>query len=186
MNGNVLKLCLHPNLVCEDKVLAENINQAFINIMKDYSPLTDSVQVALEDDEPLSVTELCVTINSVVNSFRAGGPDDLSNWMLREFADILAEPVTDILAYGNSRHNTDYNKDLRPKPISLTSTLSKIAEGFVIEKSLKPVVLSSLDPRQYGFILRSSTTFALTTGYVLVMVLVQPYKHRTSRLLESF
>ena len=54
---------------------------------------------------------------------------------------------------------TDFNKDLRP--ISLTSTLSKVAEGFIIDKELKPVLLKSLDPQQYGFIPKSCTTFAL-------------------------
>ena len=54
---------------------------------------------------------------------------------------------------------TDFNKDLRP--ISLTSTLSKVAEGFIIDKELKPVLLNSLDPQQYGFIPKSCTTFVL-------------------------
>ena len=53
----------------------------------------------------------------------------------------------------------DFNKDLRP--ISLTSTLSKVAEGFVIEKDLKPVLLKCIEPNQYGFIPNSCTTFAL-------------------------
>ena len=39
---------------------------------------------------------------------------------------------------------TDFNKDLRP--ISLTSTLSKVAEVFIIDKELKSVLLKSLDP----------------------------------------
>ena len=50
----------------------------------------------------------------------------------------------------------NFNKDLRP--ISLTSTLSKVAEGIVIEKELKPVIFSSIDPGQFGFIPGSSTT----------------------------
>ena len=53
----------------------------------------------------------------------------------------------------------DFINDLRP--ISLTSTLSKVAEGIVIEKELKPTILSSIDPGQFGFIPGSSTTFAL-------------------------
>ena len=51
------------------------------------------------------------------------------------------------------------NKDLRP--ISLTSTLSKVSEGFVIDKDLKPVLLKCIDPNQYGFITNPCTTFAL-------------------------
>lgn len=39
--------------------------------------------------------------------------------------------------------------------------MSNIAVSFVIEKALKPVVLSHIDPGQFGFIPGSSTTFAL-------------------------
>ena len=53
----------------------------------------------------------------------------------------------------------DFNKDLRP--VSLTSTLSKVAEGFVIDKELKPVMLECMDPNQFGFIPNSCTTFAI-------------------------
>ena len=79
------------------------------------------------------------------------GPDNLPNWVLKEYAEILAPAITDI-----SNHSfrdckvprvwkiadvppvpkaptiSDFNKDLRP--ISLTSTLSKVAEDFVIER----------------------------------------------------
>ena len=79
---------------------------------------------------------------------RAGGPDDLPNWLLKEYADILAAPIAEILNTSFSECKVprawkiadvpplpnpstidDINKDLRP--ISLTSTLSKVAEGFV-------------------------------------------------------
>lgn len=53
---------------------------------------------------------------------------------------------------------TDFNKDLRP--ISLTSTLSKLAEGFIINYELKPVLLKPIDPLQFGFP-GSCTTHAL-------------------------
>ena len=55
----------------------------------------------------------------------------------------------------------DFVKDLRPTSLIMTSTLSKVAEGIVIEKKLKAIILSSIDPRQFGFIPGSSTTFAL-------------------------
>ena len=50
-------------------------------------------------------------------------------------------------------------KDLRP--ISLTSTLSKVAESVVIEQELKQALLKIIDFNQYGFIPGSSTTIAL-------------------------
>ena len=40
---------LHQDLICEEPVLADNINWAFANNMKDYQPLTDSVRVSVED-----------------------------------------------------------------------------------------------------------------------------------------
>ena len=55
----------------------------------------------------------------------------------------------------------DVNKDLRP--ISLTSTLSKIAEDAVIKYDLKPAIMDRLDCNQYGFIPGSNTTLALIT-----------------------
>ena len=36
-----------------------------------------------------------------------------------------------------------------------------MAEGFIIDKELKPVLLKTLDPQQYGFIPKSCTTFSL-------------------------
>ena len=53
----------------------------------------------------------------------------------------------------------DFNKDLRP--LSMTSTLSKVAESFIIERDLRPTLLKSMDPLQFGFVPGSCTTFAL-------------------------
>ena len=39
---------LHKDLVCEDAVLAEKINQAFVSVMMYYSPLADSAQVSAD------------------------------------------------------------------------------------------------------------------------------------------
>ena len=53
----------------------------------------------------------------------------------------------------------DFIKDLRP--ISLASNPVKVAESIFIEKELKPTILSSINPGQFGFIPGSLTTFAL-------------------------
>ena len=149
-----MKSVLHPVLVCDESTLANKINQVFISVMEDYSPLTDCVRVEMDDDEPIYVTELSVARKlREICSARAGGPDDLPNWALREYADILAAPIADILNTSFSECKvpqawkladvpplpkaptvSDINKDLRP--ISLTSTLSKVAEGFVIDIDL--------------------------------------------------
>ncbi|XP_066024381.1 uncharacterized protein [Pocillopora verrucosa] len=178
-----LKSMLHKDLVCEDAVLAEKINQAFVSVMKDYSPLADSARVSAVDDDPIVVTEQSVVRKlREVSTSRASGPDDIPNWVLKEYADILAAPIAVILNASFSEVSvprvwkladvpplpkapivSDFNTDLRP--ISLTSTMSKIAESFVIEKALKPVVLSHIDPGQFGFIPGSSTTFALISMF---------------------
>ena len=51
---------LHKDLVCEDAVLAEKINQAFVGVMKDYSPLPDSAPVSADYDVPIVITEQSV------------------------------------------------------------------------------------------------------------------------------
>jgi hypothetical protein len=53
----------------------------------------------------------------------------------------------------------DFNKDLRP--ISLTPTLSKISESCIIEQEIRPTLLKAMDPKQFGFVPNSCTTFAL-------------------------
>ena len=168
---------LHKDLFCEDADLAEKIS-----IMKDYLSLADSAWVPADYDVPIVVTEQSVARKLCkVSTFRACGPCG-PNWVLKEYADILAAPIANILNTSFSGVSvphvwkladipplpkapviSDFNNGLRP--ISLTSTMSKIAESFVIEKALKPVVLSHIDPGQIGFIPGPSTTFALISMF---------------------
>lgn len=67
--------------------------------------------------------------------------------------------MADVPPVPKTKNIIDFNKDLRP--ISLTSTLSKIAENIIIEYELKSKLLRKMDPKQYGFILGSNTTVAL-------------------------
>ncbi|CAB4016292.1 RNA-directed DNA polymerase from mobile element jockey, partial [Paramuricea clavata] len=174
---------LHPNLVCDKESLAENINSAFANIMNDYLPLSDCIRVEMADDRPISVTEHSVARKLLeLNASRASGPDNLPNWVLKNFAYILAAPIADILNTSfleckvpdawklanvcplpKASSICNINKDLRP--ISLTPTLSKVAESFIIDIALKPVLLPIIDPGQFGFIPGSSTTLALISMF---------------------
>ena len=182
-SGLDLTPILHSDLVCDDPTLADKINQAFASVMVGYSPLTESVCVGTNGDQPITVTEISVQRKLCeISCAHAGGPDDLPNWVLREFADILAATVADILNSSFSECKiprawkiadvlplpkaptvNDINKDLRP--ISLTSTLSKVAESFVIDEDLKPALLLAVDPSQFGFIQGSCTTFALISMF---------------------
>ena len=69
-------------------------------------------------------------------------------WKIADVPPLLKAPTID-----------DINKDIRP--ICLTSTLSKVAEGFVIDMDR----LSVIDPSQFGFIPGSCTTFALISMF---------------------
>ena len=182
-NGRVsrpdLRSILNEDPGYSDEELASKINEAFVSVIHNYSPLADDVCVPTDDDEPIEVTVTAVTQKlRQISITRASGPDNLPNWVLKEYAEILAPAITDILNHSFRDCKvprvwtiadvppvpkfptiSDFNKDLRPT--SLTSTLSKVAEDFVIERELKPVLLKSIDPLQFGFIPGSCTTFAL-------------------------
>ena len=100
------------------------------------------------------------------------------NWLLREYAVILALPISLLLnaSYKQQRLPSIWkfaNASLLPKvkmvqdlknelrPISLTPNISKVAEHFVVKDYVKPAVLKKIDPNQYGAIPKSSTIFAL-------------------------
>ena len=97
-SGRDLTSMLHQDLMCDEPVLAEKINQAFVNIMKDYQPLSGSTRMATEGIQPITVTESSVAGKlRAISTSRANGPDDLPNWVLKEYSDILASPIADIL-----------------------------------------------------------------------------------------
>ena len=151
--------------------------------MENYTPLSGDIKVSFEDDSPIEVTEYIIAKKlKEIRISSAGGPDNLPKWVLKHYSDILAEPVTNIInssfrecrvpsvwklanvaGIPKSSMIRDFSKDLRP--ISLTSTLSKIAESIVIDTELKPVILKQVDPNQFGFIPGSSTTFALISMF---------------------
>ena len=109
----------------------------------------------------------------------SGGPDEVPNWLLRDYAVILALPISLLLnaSYKQQRLPSIWKlanvsplpkvkmvQDLNKKelrPISLTPNISKVAEHFVVKGYVKPAVLKKIDPNQYGAIPKSSTIFAL-------------------------
>ena len=151
--------------------------------MKDFPSLPDDFNLPTDNDEPIIVSEITVetgktTTIRAIRVSKVSGPDQLPNWVLKCFSYILAPAITDIFNTSfreckvpkawkiadvppipKARNITDFNKDLRP--ISLTSTLSKIAENIIIEYELKSKLLRKIDPKQFGFIPGSNTTLAL-------------------------
>ena len=118
--------------MCDVPTLANKINQAFATVMDGYSPLTESVCVDTNGDQPITVTESSVRRKlRKISCARAGGPDDLPNWVLRKFADILAAPIADIL-------NSSFSKckvprawkiaDVPPLPKAPVSVIRSVLE----------------------------------------------------------
>ena len=159
------------------QVIANKINQAFLEPMQPFrplecSPVTDEVPSVLVT-EPYVLNELrCLTCN------KATGSNGISNWLLKEYADILSYPITSVLnsSFAEQRlptlwKNADVIPVLRKKPINdiknqlrpicLTPSMSKIAEDFVIKFHIGPAVLKVIDPDQFGAIPKSSTEQAL-------------------------
>ena len=101
-------------------------------------------------------------------------PDGLPNWVLREFSDFIAGPITsivnsrfskqqlppswkqaDVVPLPNQKPFQVINKHLWP--ISLTPTISKLAEDFMVSAYIGLAVLDIIAPDQFGTTPRSST-----------------------------
>ena len=115
---------------------------------------------------------------ATLNPSKTCGPDEIPNWLLKEYAELLAFPVSKIINSSFKEQRLpkiwkfadvsplpkvkpveDLKKRLRP--ISLTPCLSKVAEECVVVDYVKSAVLNVLDPSQYGAVPKSSTTQAL-------------------------
>ena len=161
--------------------IANVINYQLLQPMQMYSTLIsdDSANLVRDESSFLTVTEISVA-NALksLNPHKAAGPDGISNWLLREYAEVLAFPITSILnsSYLEQRLPDIWKKaDVAPipkskpikdvckhiRPISLTPIMSKLAEEFVVQQFVQPAILSVLDKNQFGAIPGSSTTNAL-------------------------
>ena len=146
-----------------------------------YEPIESeraALQLPLEENPEFLEVSVQRVYNNLLhlNKHKAPGPDGLSNWVLKEYAEILVTPVQNILNASYSEQKlpwkiadvtplpkvkqvTDPKKELRP--ISLTSTLSKISEDFIVCDHIRPALESLVDSNQFGTISGSSTVLAL-------------------------
>ena len=159
---------------------ANIINTAFLEPIEEYRLVVPPPCRDLEEStEVLTVTEMRVEkALAKLNPEKASGPDNIPNWLLRDYSRIVALPImniintsyreqklpacwkmADVSPLPKKKPVKDLKKDLRP--ISLTPSVSKVAEGFVVEDYVKPAILKVIDPNQYGTIPNSSTTIAL-------------------------
>ena len=163
------------------KEQANAINSALLKPLGEYKLPAPLEWVPLESDLPeiLRVTEQRVQrALEVLNPSKACGLDRTPNWLLKEYCDLVAYPITEILnaSYAEQRLPTiwkmadvtplpkkkpvvDIKKELRA--ISLMPCISKVVEEFVVDGFVKPAVMSVLDHNQYIAIPNSSTTMAL-------------------------
>ena len=146
--------------------------------MQDYTPL--SCLPPLVDDSELLIVSPSEVCNALLglNPRKAGGPDGINNWLLRDYADVLTSPVCDILnaSFAEQKLPRSWkDADVTPlmkvkpvttiakhiRPISPTLALSKLAEDFVVSKYIGPAVLETIDSNQFGAVPNSSTLHAL-------------------------
>ena len=141
--------------------------------MQDYQPLTNTLVPAdynNSDNEIFEVTEFSTcNISQKLNPPKTCSP----NWLQKECAEILSQPICSILSSSYQEQKlaparkfanvipvpktkpvTEINKNLRP--ISLTPSISKVAEKFIVTKYIAPAI-KVIDPNQYGTIPKSST-----------------------------
>ena len=177
---NIAAKLLDESQAIEDKInLANEINLAFLEPQKNYFKLSSTWKINTLSHQIPSVTAEMITKQlRSISSYKAAGPDNIPSWVLKDFADILALSVS-MLIYESFKKEqlpliwkcaniiplpkrstvSDINTDLRP--ISLTPTISKIAEEYVVVNHVKPAVLKHIRPDQYGCIPQSSTIHAL-------------------------
>ncbi|CAB4036856.1 Hypothetical predicted protein, partial [Paramuricea clavata] len=146
-NINVASILLDESQTIEDKVnLANEINLAFLEPHKSSVKLSPSCKINTSGYPiPSKITEMMAKQLSSISVHKAAGPDNIPNWVLKDFAHILALSVfmlinvsfkkeqlpliwkcAKITPLPKSSTVNDINTDVRP--ISLTPTISKIAE----------------------------------------------------------
>ena len=159
---------------------ANIINTTFLAPLDEYRLLESLDHLPLENSPIfLEVTEERVQ-QALAKLYpnKASGPDNLPNWIFKEYSYTLAFPIMKILdaSYHDQILPTTWKKaDVSPlpkktpvntlekdlRPISLTPCVSKVAEEFIVENYVKPAILNVIDRSQYGAISNSSTTMAL-------------------------
>ena len=156
---NIAAKLLDESQTIEDKInLANEINLAFLEPQKNYLKLSSTCKInTLSHQIPSVTTEMITKQLRSISSHKAAGPDNIPSWVLKDFADILALPVSMLINESFKKEQlpliwkcakitplpksstvNDINTDLRP--ISLTPTISKIAEEYVVvEKVRRPL-----------------------------------------------
>ena len=144
-----------------------------------YEPLNENNRLDTTNAmPPIITTETVFYLLNEINTNKSNGPDNIPNWVLKEYASILAVPVTSLINSSLKEQTLPQIwkcADVKPipknsqveaiandlRPISLTPTLSKIAEDYIVHVHAKPAVLELIGKDQYGCIPHSFTSHAL-------------------------
>ena len=133
-----------------DTDLAEAINDSFSNVASDIPPLEFTpIPVHYTPDEYIITPEAVERSLLAIKRRKSCGPDEIPNWVLKNFAPIVCRPVcsifnssisqghvpslwkcTNVLPLGKVPQPRSIDSDLRP--ISLTAVLSKVLALFLI------------------------------------------------------
>ncbi len=103
-NKNALLCKLATTNIDKENLLdiANRINSAFVEPMQEYQPLQDNPftdTIIGPDYEFTNITEFSTyNILKKLNTRKASGPDGISNWILKDYAEILAKPVCSVLS----------------------------------------------------------------------------------------
>lgn len=91
------------------KEQADTINAAFLEPLEQYKLSSPLVQRDLEKSPEIPVVseERVQKTLAGLNSHKASGPDEIPNWLLKSFSDVLAQPITQII-------NTSYYEQRLP------------------------------------------------------------------------
>jgi len=161
-------------------VVVEAINEFFVSVSAHLPKVDRIILDDLADDysadfviDPAEVENRLARINI----HKAAGPDDLPNWLLRDFAPYLSQPLAAIfnasIRLGHippvwkSAEAIPVPKLPRPRslqtdlrPISLLPSVAKVLES-IIGQWLLPILEPAFDPNQFGCRQQRSTTHAL-------------------------
>jgi hypothetical protein len=158
--------------------LANRINESLQRVSADLNPLTTHPTISGCTPSQYTIyPEEVYSKLSRINPRKAPGPDDLPNWVLKEFAFTLCDPIccifntsiqqatvplqwksANVVPVPKVKPIRSIDSDIRP--ISLTPTLSKILESFIGGWMLE-IIGDKFDPKQFGGLKGRSTTHAL-------------------------
>ncbi|KAI8502148.1 hypothetical protein Bbelb_197360 [Branchiostoma belcheri] len=170
---------IHVNGVSngDHKATANEINKSLAAVIQSLPPIDISLLPPYLPSLPTPSVTPWDVLNRLrkVKTRKAAGPDGIPGKLIREFAYELSGPLSDILncslAQGivpdewKSAIVVPVPKTKPPsidqiRPISLTSLLAKIAEGFITQWALSDI-LPQIDPQQFGCLKGRSTTHCL-------------------------